>query len=69
MRCGASKKRRSELPAAYPGGSKGDRIARTGPTVAINRAGSESAALGSLAVRHPALGARADVGALRGSPR
>ena len=30
---------------------------------------SESAAFGSLAVRQPALGASADMGALRGTPR
>jgi len=61
-------KRLSELPAAYPGGSKGDRIARTGPTVALPRLKGESAALGSLACAWP-FPANAGMGALRGSPR
>ena len=69
MRCGASKKRRSELPAAHPGGSKGDRIARTGPTVAVNRAEKRVCRFRQSRLRHTALGARADVGALRGPPR
>ena len=61
-------RRRSDLPAANPGGSKGDRIARTGPTVATAAHERSDSRSHCLALCHPALAACADLGALRGIP-